>query len=353
MSYGIVRIQKFSAGSVGGIQIHDKRLKEGISHTNQDIDWGRTDLNYNLAKNETSSYHQIIKKRISSLTLTKAVRKDAVVMAQCLVTSDKAFFDELSPGQTKKFFQESYEWLCERYGSENVISATVHMDERTPHMHFNFVPVTIDGRLSAKSLLTRQTLLQQHDEFIKHVGIHYGLKRGEQGGKKRHLDVAEYKITTSLEELKVLEAKKDDLSHEISMMHGKILSAAQIYSIRPKKGLAGHLKDITMDEFYKLQGMAIRYAGTVSELEHLKNEYLNLQNKTKHSLDSQLELISLQQENKKLRLDYDSLKDNMRRMEKTIHSDSELTARYETAFQETFIRNQGGKSKEKSRVRTR
>ena len=79
MGCGIVRIQKFSANTVGGIRIHDKRLKQGTSHSNPDIDWSRTKLNYNLAPDQ--NYHKAIKQRISSLNLKKAVRKDAVVMA--------------------------------------------------------------------------------------------------------------------------------------------------------------------------------------------------------------------------------------------------------------------------------
>lgn len=161
MSYGIVRVQKFSSGSVKGIEIHDRREKEGVSHTNKDIDWSKTDQNYDLHPAQNSSFQKAVKNRISQLRLPKAVRKDAVVMAQVLVTSDYEFFEWMPPQEIQKFFSDSYDFLAKRYGTENIISATVHLDERTPHMHFNFVPVTTDGRLSAKDILTRKNLIDQ------------------------------------------------------------------------------------------------------------------------------------------------------------------------------------------------
>ena len=148
MSVGMGRVQKMTRGSVKGIEIHDRREK-GLSHTNSNIDWSRSKLNYDLHSAQNRNFTKAVNERISALALKRAVRKDAVVMAQVLVTSDHDFFQKLSPEKQRKFFQDSYDFLVKRYGAENVISATVHLDEATPHMHFNFVPVTDDGRLSS------------------------------------------------------------------------------------------------------------------------------------------------------------------------------------------------------------
>lgn len=205
MSYGIVRVQKFSAGSVKGIEIHDRREKEGISHTNKDIDWSRTKQNYDLHPEQNRSFQKAVKERIRQLSLPKAVRKDAVVMAQILVTSDHEFFEWLSPQETQEFFSDCYDFLADRYGQENIISSTVHMDERTPHMHFNFVPVTTDGRLCAKDILTRNSLIEQQTAFFEQVGKKYYLSRGIQGSKEKHLETAEYKRQKALEHTKKVE----------------------------------------------------------------------------------------------------------------------------------------------------
>lgn len=227
MSYGIVRVQKFTAGSVKGIEIHDKREKEK-SNTNPDIDYSKSQDNYDL-HDSNKSFQQAIKERISQLELKRAVRKDAVVMAQVLVTSDGLFFENLDKltqegyadathrayasgmpftqslinsevtDYSKEFFKDAYMFLSERYGADNVVSATVHLDEKTPHMHFNFVPVTADGRLSAKDVLSKKNLIEQQTAFYEQVGKKYGLLRGEpkeNGKERKHLETAEYKAKT-------------------------------------------------------------------------------------------------------------------------------------------------------------
>jgi hypothetical protein len=212
MSYGIVRVQKFKAGGVTGIQIHDLREKDK-SHTNKSIDWTKTDTNYDLAPENNLTFNKRIKEKIDRLNLKRAVRKDAVKMIQCLVTSDREFFDKSSPEETKQFFEDSYEFLKEKYGEENIVSSIVHMDEKTPHMHFNFVPITEDGRLSGKEVVSRGKIKYLHDTFIRDVGQKYGLERGKERNPteppKHHLSPEEYKKQT-LREIEGLEQKLQD-----------------------------------------------------------------------------------------------------------------------------------------------
>lgn len=238
MSYAVVRVQKMTRGAIKGIEIHDRREKDH-SLTNPDIDFSKSGENYDLCPAQNESFSEAVQRRIEQLDLKRAVRKDAVLMAQVIVTSDGAFFDGLkdvdedaynawaerrascsheayisgvpftedyigglsdSPpmqaDRSRQFFQDAYDFLAERYGRENVISATVHLDEATPHMHFNFVPVTPDGRLSAKDVLTKQSLTEQQTAFHEAVGAKYGLQRGEpkgSGKRRQHMETAEYK----------------------------------------------------------------------------------------------------------------------------------------------------------------
>lgn len=261
LSYGIVRVQKFKAGSVKGIEIHDRRDKEH-SHTNKDIDFEKSKDNYDLHQRE-GTFRQNIKSRIEQLDLKKAVRKDAVVMAQVLVTSDKEFFDRLTPGQTKEFFKESYEFLKNRYGAENIISSTVHIDEKTPHMHFNFVPVTDDGRLSAKSILNRKDLILQHDDFYQEIGKSWGLDRGEREGTKKHLEVAEYKKVTTLKEVEVLEQQKDILQSDLNALQSDLAKLEKVQAnfreidaIQGKKSFLGSNITINQQDFDVLKSIA-------------------------------------------------------------------------------------------------
>lgn len=249
MSYGIVRVQKFQAGSVKGIEIHDRRDKDH-SHTNKEIDFEKSKSNFVLHEVE-GTFRQAVKERIEKLQLQKAVRKDAVVMAQVLVTSDHEFFDKLTPDQTKAFFQQSYDFLVNRYGKGNVISATVHMDERTPHMHFNFVPVTEDGRLSAKLIFNRMDLIRQQDDFFNQVGQEWGLLRGERDGYKTHLETAELKKQTAYKDLKELTEKKIALENDLKALEPIKDSLKGLDEFLTKKPLLGKIS-LSIDELDSL-----------------------------------------------------------------------------------------------------
>jgi hypothetical protein len=203
MSYGIIRYQKFKASGVRGIQSHD--LRERPSHTNPDIDQAKTAENYSLV--ESANFNADIQKRLETLESIKAVRKDAVVMCQMLVTSDKDFFDNLTPAKEKEFFEQSLKFITDRYGKENIISATVHRDEKTPHMHVNFTPVR-GSRLTANTIFDRKELQALQTDFHASMGQMWGLKRGEsRDEKRRHLDTEAYKLKIRQEEIQIQHTK--------------------------------------------------------------------------------------------------------------------------------------------------
>ena len=195
MSYLVLHMDKFKKEAVRGIQSHNRRERE--SHSNPDIDYDRSAANYELHEAAASNYAEAIQNRIDDLLPVKAVRKDAVRMCGLIVTSDKAFFDRLTPEETRRFFEESKAFLTEFVGAENVISAMVHMDEKTPHMHFLHVPVTPDGRLNANKIYTRQSLRKLQSGLPAHLQSRgFVIERGVEqtpGSAKRHLDTREFK----------------------------------------------------------------------------------------------------------------------------------------------------------------
>lgn len=158
----MAHVAKYQSGALGNMCAHYARTPE-IEHgyVRVNIDPERMHLNYNLAPSRPGGDVAFINDRIASLELKRAPRKDAVKMCDCVLTKPKALDDS----RTREFFQEGYEFLCARYGRENVISAWVHMDEATPHMHFAWVPVTHDGRLSAKDVVSRHDLQTLHQEM--------------------------------------------------------------------------------------------------------------------------------------------------------------------------------------------
>lgn len=159
----MAHFEKFQAPALGNMCAHYERrpeLERGYERDN--IDPERTALNYNLAPARESQV-AFVNQRIAELNLKRAPRKDAVRMVDCVVTQPKSLDASLGP----EFFQACYNHMAEQFGPENVVSAYVHLDESQPHMHFAFVPVTQDGRLSAKSVLTRSMLQRFHPDLQK------------------------------------------------------------------------------------------------------------------------------------------------------------------------------------------
>lgn len=195
MSFLVLHMDKFKKEAVRGIQSHNRRERE--SHSNPDIDYGRSVGNVELHESAPTDYAEAIQNRIDDLLLVKAVRKDAVRMCGLIVTSDSTFFQKLSPEDTRRFFEESKAFLTQFVGAENVISAMVHMDEKTPHMHFLHVPVTPDGRLNANQIYTRQSLRKLQTELPAYLQSRgFDIQRGVEqtpGSAKKHLDTREFK----------------------------------------------------------------------------------------------------------------------------------------------------------------
>lgn len=116
---------------------------------------------YNLGPQRSISQVQFIGERISTLALKRHVRKDAVRLCDCIVTLPRSFDDS----REREFFKTAYTFLCQRYGVDNVVSAYIHKNSSRPHMHFAWVPVTKDGRLSAKNVVTRLELKTLHPDM--------------------------------------------------------------------------------------------------------------------------------------------------------------------------------------------
>ncbi|RIM06314.1 plasmid recombination enzyme, partial [Staphylococcus cohnii] len=89
----------------------------------------------------------------------RKIRTDAIKHIDGLITSDNDFFDNQTPEDTKQFFEYAKAFLEQEYGKDNLLYATVHMDEKTPHMHYGVVPITDDGRLSAKEVVGNKKAL--------------------------------------------------------------------------------------------------------------------------------------------------------------------------------------------------
>lgn len=236
MSTLVLHMDKFKKDAIRGIQSHNRRERE--SHSNPDIDYSRSAGNYDLCENSSSNYAEAIQNRIDDLLMVKAVRKDAVHMCGLIVSSDTSFFTRIGKEETRRFFEEATVYLTDFVGKENVISAMVHTDEKTPHMHFLHVPVTPDGRLSANSIYTRASLKKLQTELPLYLQSRgFDIQRGVEqkpGSAKKHLDTREFKQQQEALNNLILE------SEELAQNSRQILDALEQREEELKKNIEAY-----------------------------------------------------------------------------------------------------------------
>ncbi|UBX35626.1 MobV family relaxase [Enterococcus lactis] len=209
MSFAVARMQKVKSGNLVGVGNHNQRNTD--NHSNKDIDVERSQLNYDLV-NRTENYKRDIEQFINdNKSSSRAVRKDAVLINEWIITSDNPFFKDKDDKEIKDFFDTAKSYFADKFGDNNIRYAQVHLDETTPHMHLGIVPFNDEHKLSAKTVFNRQALQAVQDELPKYLNERgFELERGEKGSERKNLTVPEYKkakdelkeITTTLEQRK-------------------------------------------------------------------------------------------------------------------------------------------------------
>lgn len=331
MGYAVVHMMKIKSGAVGGIQSHNNREHE--PKTNPDVDMSRSEDNYDLIS--CDNYKRSIKEKLSNLVeSSRAVRKDAVVVCNFIVTSDNETMNALGADRQREFFQDSVKWFSDRYGADRVLNATVHMDETTPHLHIGVMPITQDGRLSAKAIFTKTEMKAIQTEFARDVGEKYGLERGVEGSERTHLSEARFKEQKALEmvnehgaiaqELRVL---TEDCKQELSEATRSLETAKQELSTVQDR------KDALQGEAERLKALNNQTADKIREANEAIKKYssilLNLQNQLNEA-KSELSVVETAIKEKKAegteKFGLDGVIERIGRARKEINKDNHIKA---------------------------
>ncbi len=228
--YAILRFAKYKGPEIGNIEAHNERTKEKYA-SNPDIDTQRSKYNFHLIT-PNGKYRAEVEKQIAAAGCK--TRKDSVRLVEVLVTASPEFFQGKKPSEIRDFFREAMKFIKQYQNPETIVSAVVHMDEKTPHMHLTFVPLTQDKRLSAKEILgNKKKLSWWQDEFWKHMVEKYpDLERGESASKtgRDHIPPRVFKEMTRLTKQK---AALEKLLGEINPLNGKS-KAAEIARVLDK-----------------------------------------------------------------------------------------------------------------------
>ncbi|MES1026597.1 MobV family relaxase [Gloeocapsa sp. BRSZ] len=193
MAYGICRIQKLKAGSVGRSAKHTSRKQEtpNADPTRQHIRIiGEPD------SPDAPDLETLVRQHIGNQT----IRKNAVLAVEFLLTASPEYFRPDHPGLAGYYEQKRLEdfqhhacaWLLNRYG-ERIIRAELHLDESTPHIHAYLVPLDEKGKLNCRALLggSRYRLSELQDDFAAAMAP-LGLERGIKGSRAKHTEISKY-----------------------------------------------------------------------------------------------------------------------------------------------------------------
>lgn len=328
VGYAVVHMMKIKSGAVGGIQSHNNREHE--PKTNPDVDMSRSEDNYDLIP--CDNYKRSIKEKLSNLVeSSRAVRKDAVVVCNFIVTSDNETMDALGADRQREFFQDSVKWFSDRYGADRVLNATVHMDETTPHLHIGVMPITQDGRLSAKAIFTKTEMKAIQTEFARDVGEKYGLERGVEGSERTHLSEARFKEQKALEmanehgaiaqELQII---AEDCKQELSEATRSLETVKQELSAMQDR------KDTLQGEIERLEAIDKQTKVRVHEaLEKQKPVLLDLQKRISEA-KSELSVIETAVKEKKAegteKFGWDGMAERIERARKEAGKDNRIKA---------------------------
>lgn len=267
-----------SAGAVGVLR-HDERTENDKvqSRKNECIDSKKTCLNYNLAPKRKGNLMEHIRQVCKDNNVRLSNRKDLNIMCSWIVTAPKT----IPKDQISRFFLYCYSFLKKRYGEEYTLSATVHMDETTPHLHYSFIPVGYDKKnnrltVSSKLVATRTELRSFQQELSKALENEFGYDVGilNEATKDGNKEIQELKLQTAQKRIAEAEQSAERAEKHLNELQGRVLNQEEVNALRGKKTLTGGLKGINYEEYLSL-------VKTAQSVDKAKTAVISAQNETK------------------------------------------------------------------------
>ena len=208
MSYAIIRNIKYKRENLKGIYRHNER--KNYNYSNKNIDKEKSYLNYAL-KEPMYSYEKEFDRLKKEYNLKGQIKTVSNIACEYIITSDKEFFEEIGEEETKRYFETAYQFVSKykNLGENYIMSAQVHMDEETPHMHLVFLPVvhTTDKKENKIDKIACSEFWKGKDSYRElqnalydyMVPHNFNLLRGlpKEETNRQHLDIKEYKELTN------------------------------------------------------------------------------------------------------------------------------------------------------------
>ena len=276
----MAHIEKFKATQVVGVLEHNGRTDSTRphNHSNEDIDPSRTKYNYELHDTDGTAYERF-KARMEQVHCMK--RDDVTVLDSLIVTLPK----NVAPEDERDFFECCYQFACQEYGQKNIVNATVHNDETSPHIHIGFIPV-VEGKkrngepiekVNHSSLINKLYLSTLHSRLSDYIKEHLGYEAAILNGATANGNktVQELKAERAEQKAKELESKVESLNQRAETAEAKIhnyekallTAEADTKETKTVKGMFGKEKEIAKTETELEQDRAIVGAKLVLQRE--------------------------------------------------------------------------------------
>lgn len=275
MGLAVYHTEKGTVSS-GGIGNHIDRVV-GEEHTYQHADPTRKHLNeiFKITSHCSKPLHEAIKERIEEGYKGKtAIRKDAVKYQTHVLTGSheemKKIF--LNDETAKAWLKANLEFIKAEYGKENIVRFVLHRDEKTPHLHVVTVPITKDGRLSAKEVMGNPLAFKQRQDRYADAMKQFGLFRGVEGTGIKHENAKEYyaRMKESLEY-----TNKDEIKASKGFL-GVYKEESVLELERAIKSLKTDLKSKTLELKKKTEELKNFESRELTSLKNYKRKYNHL-----------------------------------------------------------------------------
>ena len=216
MSYAIIRNTNYKMKNLSGIYRHNER--KNTNYSNKEINKQNSKLNYSI-KAPYSTYEKMFNDIRKKYDLKGMIKKVSNVMCEFIITSDKEFFNNIGEEETKRYFQTAYKFVANynNLGEDFIVSAKVHMDESTPHMHIVFIPVVHkkdkNGNEISKIACSeywkgKDSYKKLQDNFYSYITkAGFNLERGNKK-ENEHIPIEKLKKITNYEIQEMFEETK-------------------------------------------------------------------------------------------------------------------------------------------------
>lgn len=348
MSYAIIRNDKLTRVDAQGSYIHNDRRSKG--HSNKDIDPTRTHLNFWCKKNELTYIREYDKMK-KEYDLKGTIRSNSNIMCEMMITSDNAFFNKIGLEETKRYFKESYKFVCnyKNLGEKYIVSAAVHLDETTPHMHLVYIPIIHTKNKEGKDIdkiccrdfwKGRDSYRQLQNAFHKYItskgfDLERGLPVEETGAKhekiedlkkltnfentKKVLDNIKLELpeTPDINDIKLIKLNKEKVENEIIKPKDNMIEKLYNEKVSLQKELLKQVNLVNEAEKYQKERDSILADNKElhNTVKHLEHEYKKKNNTLDLRFENRKRELEQEFQNKEFNIEY-KYKSKIRSLEK-------------------------------------